>query len=67
MQIKAKLAGRSRSDLATRLSNLDADTRVCLQTDILRATCELPPDDGGPDQAFERAVSTIERLVATLH
>jgi hypothetical protein len=67
IRLKAQLVGRSSSDLAARLENIDTTTRDCLQADVRAAKLEVPADGDSPDRAFERAVSTIEGLVTTHH
>jgi hypothetical protein len=67
IRLKAQLASRRGSDLAARLQQLDQCTRDCLQADVRRATADRDPCDVGSDRAFERAMSTIEGLVATHH
>lgn len=67
IRLKAQLAGRSSTDLAAQLKNIDTSTRDSLKSDVRLARLDIPAGDDSPDLAFERAVSTIEGLVATHH
>lgn len=67
IDLKATLAGRGASELARALESVPWGTLSAIQRDVSRARAAQTDGEITPDDAFERAVSTIERLMAEPH
>ena len=67
IDLKATMAGRGASELARVLESVSGETLNAIQRDVSRARSAQSDGEITPDDAFERAVSTIERLMAEPH
>lgn len=67
IDLKAHLVGRGAGELERILAAASGETLGALQRDVRRARAGAFERGGNPDEAFERAVSTIERLMTAAH
>ena len=67
IDLKAAVAGRGARELEHILAAVPAETLSAIRRDVAQARAGHPDGEITSDDAFERAVSSIERLMRVAH